>query len=400
MQNVPMEGNTAELRHIPVLVDEIMAFARQAITPLPSLPNERELWCVDATLGDGGHSLALLGLNERIRVLAFDRDGEMLARARARLHQSAILSPLLTGTDFRQMRSRLRQASSVRHWRVHANYCHAAAWLTELGIQPRFVLLDAGLSLFHYKAAGRGFSYSDSGLDMRLDHALTDPEDQKAAALTSESSFAGQNAEAIPALVWLNQASESEIADCLYQYGEEPLSRRIARSIVQNRPFGSARQLADQIRTIIPIARQRKERIHPATRVFQALRIRTNDELGALSRAVASLSPLIEPGGMFAVISFHSLEDRIVKTHFKTIGQRLAARQQQDGNADQTLEATGQTQKRPKEWKVRRKTTTGDRPGWWILTPRPLRPGESELQRNPASRSACLRVLQRAATDA
>ncbi|MFG0260983.1 MAG: 16S rRNA (cytosine(1402)-N(4))-methyltransferase RsmH, partial [Novipirellula sp. JB048] len=194
-------------------------------------------------------------------------------------------------------------------------------------------VLDLGLSSDQLADRQRGFSYTvDGPLDLRFD-----PEN------------------GVPASRWLAMHDEKQIADTIYQYGEERFSRRIARAIVAKQrarqPINTVDQLVEICRRCVP--RSRNHDIHPATRTFQALRIAVNDELGILERTLREAPNWIAPGGRMVVISFHSLEDRIVKNAFR-----------QD-----------------------------DR--WEILTKKPLRPTESEVAHNPRSRSAKLRVARR-----
>jgi 16S rRNA (cytosine1402-N4)-methyltransferase len=167
--------------------------------------------------------------------------------------------------------------------------------------------------------------------------------------------------------------SEAEIADTLYSFGEERLSRRIARAIVaarQEAPIETTGRLAAIIRGAMPPAR---DGIHPATRSFQALRIRVNDELGEIERALSAAAELLAPGGRLVVVSFHSLEDRLVKRFFTSATGRDPAPSRHDPRG---LAAT-------------------PAPRFALTTPRALRPGDAEVQRNPRARSARLRAMQR-----
>jgi 16S rRNA (cytosine1402-N4)-methyltransferase len=276
---------------------------------------------VDATVGAGGHSRLLA---ERVvpggRVIGLDRDPAMLDLARPRL---AGLPVTLVRAGFDQLR------------RV----------LDDLGIATvDAVLADLGVCSDQLDDAGRGFSFQQEGpLDMRLDPGQGEP----AAAL-------------------LNRLNERDLADLIYRYGEERFSRRIARKIVEVRrrtPLATTEQLAALVRGCVPRPRGKGRRgkhgptIDPATRVFQALRIAVNDELGALDRLLAALPACVRPGGRAAVISFHSLEDRRVKHAFRV------------------------------------------RQTWEVLTPKPVQAGEEELRSNPRSRSAKLRSARRRLPD-
>lgn len=287
----------SESIHVPVLLQEVLHLLN---------PQCGKIY-VDGTLGGGGHTEALCQCGAQ--VIAFDRDIEALNRTERRL------KPLF--------------GSNVRF--VHADYRFFAEALDMLNIDKvDGVLLDLGLSSDQLANTERGFSFdSDGELDMRFD--------------TSEGE---------PIWAWLADMDEKYIADCIYQFGEERYSRRIARKIKEAResgiPIRTARQLAELVRRCVP--RSRNNPIDPATRTFQALRIVVNDELGALQSALEQLPERIKPNGIAAVISFHSLEDRIVKNAFR------------------------------------------DRQYWQILTPKPITASENEAARNSRSRSAKLRV--------
>jgi len=174
---------------------------------------------------------------------------------------------------------------------MHDDYAGAANKLQEQGRMVDMILLDLGVSSPQLDTPRRGFSFRDDGpLDMRMDTST----DRTAADI-------------------VNKIGESELADLIYRFGEDRKSRRIARAIVQHRPITTTAQLADAVAGAIG----RSQDIHPATRTFQALRIEVNDELGQLQTALPTLVALLKPGGRIAVISFHSLEDRIVKEFFR-----------------------------------------------------------------------------------
>jgi 16S rRNA (cytosine1402-N4)-methyltransferase len=288
-----------DVRHVSVLPEEVL----QWLTPRPGQV------FVDGTLGGGGHTRALAdAVGAGGLVIALDRDPAALANAQENL----------AGLPVKL---------------VQANFCELPTVLSDLAIRAvDGVLLDLGLSSDQLADPQRGFSFdSDGPLDLRFD------------------SSAGE-----PAWRLLETAREEELADLIYRYGEERFSRRIARRVVEQRrtaPLRTARELAALVRRCVP--RSRGHRIDPATRTFQALRIAVNDELGSLEQALQCLPDCLKPGGRFAVISFHSLEDRPVKSAFRS---------------DPRLEN---------------------------LTKKPIRPSAEELARNPCSRSARLRVAAR-----
>jgi 16S rRNA (cytosine1402-N4)-methyltransferase len=243
--------------HIPVVHDDVV----RLLNPSPG-----ETY-FDGTAGYGGHAAAII---ERIgpsgTAILVDRDADAITQ--------------------------LQQRFGDRVETMHDDYAGAANQLQGQGRMADMVLLDLGVSSPQLDIAERGFSFRSEGpLDMRMDRST------------------GRTAADI-----VNTTSERELADLIYRYGEDRKSRRIAHAIVQHRPFTTTTELAD----VVAAAAGRYEDIHPATRTFQALRIAVNDELGQLQTALPDLVALLQPGGRIAVISFHSLEDRIVKEFFRT----------------------------------------------------------------------------------
>jgi 16S rRNA (cytosine1402-N4)-methyltransferase len=295
------------IAHVPVLAEETVRHLRP----------ERGGLFVDCTVGLGGHARLLLERGAA-RVIGIDRDATALALARE------VLEPWADRVEL-----------------VHGDYRELDGVLDRFGIsRVDGTLADLGVSSLQLEGAGRGFSFlRDDALDMRMDAAAGDT----AAAL-------------------LARATEREIADAIYQFGEERFSRRIARAIVDARrtaPVATTGRLAAIVRRAIP--RQRHARIDPATRTFQALRIWVNRELEGLDRFLETAVQRLTAGARLVVIAFHSLEDRIVK---------------------HTLRAMEKAERG-----VRIK----------VLTKRPIVPDEQEVQRNPRSRSAKLRAAERIA---
>ncbi|HLN32173.1 MAG TPA: 16S rRNA (cytosine(1402)-N(4))-methyltransferase RsmH [Gemmataceae bacterium] len=294
------QPSSAAPRHVPVLPAEVL----DALAPAPGQT------IVDATVGAGGHArLIAERLGPTGRLIGLDQDASMLDLARARL---AGLPVTL----------------------VQSNFDELATELKRLGIEKvDGILADLGVCSDQMDAPDRGFSFQQPGpLDMRMDATLGEPASSLLARL-----------------------SERELADVFWQYGEERFSRRIARRIVDTRrlePLATTDQLADLVRRCVPWPKGRRPAIDPATRVFQALRIAVNDELGALERFLADLPRCLKPGGRAVIISFHSLEDRRVKHAFR------------------------------------------ERAHWQALTRKPIQAGEEEIQNNPRSRSAKLRAAQ------
>jgi len=292
---------------------------------------------VDGTLGLGGHAEALL---ERVgphgRVVGLDRDPEALRRAERRLRESCAAwgweaCPVLTArTDFR----------------------HLADALDSLGVDAvDGFLFDLGVSSMQLDLAERGFSFRQSGpLDMRMD-----PDGPTTAAEV------------------VNSRKEEELARILWEYGEERYSRRIVRRIIERRPLHTTAELAKVVFESYPPA-ERRGRIHPATRTFQALRVAVNDELGALEPAMMAAASRLRPGGRIVVLAYHSLEDRIIKRAFESLSGRCRC---------------------PEEFPI---CTCNPREQVRILTRKPLRPTDEETERNPRARSARLRAVEATGT--
>jgi 16S rRNA (cytosine1402-N4)-methyltransferase len=286
-------------QHLPVLSREVLEWLR---------PEPGQTF-VDGTLGGAGHATLLAErVGPRGLVLGLDRDPTVIERAEATL-----------------------QGLPIRP--IHANYSDLTEILSELEIESvNGILLDLGLSSDQLADAERGFSFQSEGpLDLRFDPTRGEP-------------------------AWrlLERMNAEHLADLIYEFGEERFSRRIARRIVEQRrtkPIRTAGDLARTIRSSVP--RRRDERIDPATRTFQALRIAVNEELKWLEVALRRLPNLLRPGGRLAIISFHSLEDRMVKESFREDARLL------------------------------------------VETRRPVRATEEEIIANSRSRSAKLRVAER-----
>lgn len=280
---------------------------------------------VDGTLGAGGHAAGILEASSPDgQLLGLDVDAEALELARGRL------------TEFGG-RARL----------VHGSYAELTRHLGEAGWEAvNGVLLDLGASSMQFDRAERGFSFREAGpLDMRFDLE----------AATTAADL-------------VNGLPEVELADLLFQYGEERKSRRVAKAIVRARPLEDTRQLAEVVAKALG---RRRGGIHPATRTFQALRIAVNGEMQAIQSVLPQAVEALKPGGVLAVISFHSLEDRLVK-RFMREASREVSRQPDD----------------PPEMVERNAVLKLARRG-------ALRPGEDEIRQNPRARSARLRVAEK-----
>jgi 16S rRNA (cytosine1402-N4)-methyltransferase len=301
--------------HTPVLANQVTA----ALQPGPGM------LFLDGTAGGGGHSRNLLEAGAN--VIALDQDPEALARCKA---------------DLSAFGDRIRL--------VESNFRNATQSLASIGITGGLngALLDIGVSSHQLDEAQRGFSLMREGpLDMRMGPSIA----ETAADI-------------------VNTRSVEELTRIFRLYGEEPSARKIAAAIVARRdskPFATTLDLADAVAGVCPRSGPR----HPATRIFQALRIEVNDELGALRQALATIPTLLAPGARFAVITFHSLEDRIVKVFFK----------------EHSLEWID----RPEWPKPRRNPLRQFR----LLTRHPIVPCEQEVAQNPRARSAKLRVVEK-----
>jgi 16S rRNA (cytosine1402-N4)-methyltransferase len=285
---------------------------------------------VDGTIGLGGHAQGILeGIIPDGRLLGIDRDTESLEKARTRL-----------------------EAYSGNFQLIHDNFKNLPLILNNLKFTlVDGILLDLGVSSYQLLSPDRGFSFqSDLLLDMRMDRT----QQWTAADL-------------------VNNMPESELANVIYKYGEERLSRRIAAAIAQERrkaPITRTAQLAQIIGRVIKS--RSRQGIHPATRTFQALRIAVNEELEGLEKFFSEAIGFLRPGGKMAVISFHSLEDRIVKTAFRRLAGQCVC------------EAPPELCVCPRQNLAR------------IITARPVSPGPDELSINPRARSARLRALEKA----
>jgi len=318
--NVQTEGDT--LPHYSVLYQETIQALR---------PRSGGLY-VDGTLGAGGHAWGILEASSPDgKLLGLDVDPAALEIAGGRL------APFIQRT--------LIQQASYRSLGEQLANC---GWQSVDGI-----LLDLGLSSMQLDTPGRGFSFrSDAPLDMRFDRRSQ-----------------------VTAAQLVNQLSERELQEVLYKYGEEHHARRITRAIVAARPIHTTRQLADAVLSAVPEGERRTpsrtRRLHPATRTFQALRIAVNQELDAIESVLPQAVAVLVPGGRLVVISYHSLEDRLVKQFSRRESRDCICPPRQPvctcGHTAQIIE----------------------------VTRKPIRPQTDEVERNPRSRSARMRVLEK-----
>ena len=309
----------SEFHHVSVLLDEC----------IEGLNIKPDGIYVDGTLGGAGHSCHIAGRLTTGRLVGIDRDPVALEAAGKRLESFADRVTL-----------------------VHSNFCRMGEVLRDLGISGvDGILLDLGVSSPQLDDGSRGFSYmTDAPLDMRMD-----------------------NGDALTADAVVNTWSYEELKRILYDYGEERYAPAIAAAIVrrrENTPIRTTLELVDVIRSAMPPAALR-EKQHPAKRTFQAIRIAVNDELNSVAKAMDAAIPCLNPGGRLAVITFHSLEDRIVKNAMAAAAKGCIC---------------------PPEFPV---CVCGRKPQVTVLTRKPIVSGEEELERNPRARSAKLRVCEK-----
>ena len=308
-----------ELTHKPVLLAEC----------LEGLNIRPDGVYVDGTLGRAGHSLEIVKRLETGRLICLDRDQAALDAAAVRLR------------DYKD-----------RVTLVHANFENLTEVLSGLGVsRAAGMLFDLGVSSPQLDDASRGFSYmADAPLDMRMDRS-----------------------DSLTAWDIVNTWDAAALRKILYEYGEERYAPKIAAAIERRRserPIETTLELADLIRSAMPPAALR-EKQHPAKRSFQAIRIAVNDELGAVSRMMEAAIPLLAPGGRLAVITFHSLEDRIVKSAMQQAAKGCTC---------------------PPEFPV---CVCGKKPQIRIVTRKPIVSGPAELEENPRARSAKLRIAEK-----
>ena len=308
-----------EFKHTPVLFEETLDLLALKDTGI---------W-VDGTLGGGGHSFGMLSRTKEARLVGIDRDAEAICAAKKRL------------SEF-----------TKRVTFVNDNFSHIKEILKELNIDKiDGAVLDLGISSYQIDNAERGFSYMHNAvLDMRMDQKNP----------TSARDI-------------VNEYTKDELSRIFFDYGEERWSKRIAGFIEEKRkdkPIETTFELVDIIKAAIPKG-AREEGSHPAKRVFQALRIETNGELEILKRAVCDFADVLKPGARLAVITFHSLEDRIVKQTFKELESGCTC---------------------PADFPV---CVCGKKPEIKIITKKPILPKNEEIGRNPRAKSAKLRAAEK-----
>ncbi len=316
-----------EIVHTPVLLNECLEY----LSPIGESFSSNAVM-IDSTLGEGGHTYNFLKKYPNLKIIGLDADCVIQSRAKERLQEFGGRVQFYNGwfQDF------------------YADYPSEFP-------KPDLILFDLGISVFHYEKSERGFSFRyDEKLDMRLN-------------ASTENSAADL----------VNNLSEEKLADLIYLYGEEKLSRRIAKAIVEARQGGkieSSKALAEIIWNAVP-SNYRYANIHPATRTFQALRIAVNGELKRLPLALHNAFNCLNVGGKMGVITFHSLEDRIVKNYFRNLSKQCVC---------------------PPEVAVCR---CGGKQCAELITRKPVGPSDVEIKENSPSRSAKLRVIRKLKND-
>ncbi|MGA7648443.1 MAG: 16S rRNA (cytosine(1402)-N(4))-methyltransferase RsmH [Terriglobales bacterium] len=306
--------------HVPVLLKEAIDFL--AVKPGGTY--------LDATVGLGGHSYEIAKrLGAPGHLIGFDKDAAALEQAR-RLLSSAGVSPATSGVTGVLARQTTEGCPEITL--IQGSFAEAGERVAPMSVDG--ILADLGVSSLQLGDPARGFSFQAEGpLDMRM------------------NPMSGETAEQV-----VNHIDERKLADVIYEFGEERRSRRIARAIVRSRPIRTTTQLVEVVAAAARSMKFKHERIHPATRTFQALRIYVNHELDDLKALLEAAPRVLRPGGRLVVISFHSLEDRIVKDALRE----------------------------------------GARQGWYrLLTKKPVTASEEEIDSNPRSRSAKMRAAER-----
>ena len=307
----------AEFKHVSVLLEEAIG----------GLDIKKDGIYIDCTAGGGGHSIEILKAGGRL--VCFDRDMDAIRAVKKRL-----------------------EGYEDRYTAVHSNYADFESELDRLGIDKiDGAIMDLGVSSYQLDEAERGFSYnSDARLDMRMDREAP-----------------------LSAYEVVNEYEESELARIIFEYGEERFSRRIAQRIVQRRsekPIESTLELSDIIKSAMPAA-SKAEGHHPAKRTFQAIRIEVNSELSIIAPTINAIAKRLNRGGRISIITFHSLEDRAVKSAYATLASGCTC---------------------PKDFPV---CVCNKKPQIKLVNKKPILPSDAELEFNPRSRSAKLRVAEK-----
>lgn len=334
------------MRHIPVLLQNILEGLN-----IDSLKQSKSVPVViDCNLGDGGHSEEIIAsLNGKVHLIGFDLDPNAIQRATENIEKRV-------KEEIKKDKSFSKPTLTF----INENFRTLKNMMTNQGVeQVDAILFDLGISSYELEESGRGFSFQK---DEPLRMTFGDPAKH-------------------PFTAWdiVNTWDEEHIADIIYAYGEDKFSRRIAKAILEkreNKPIETTKELAEIVKLAYP-GFARHGRIHPATRTFQAIRIAVNDELRSIEDALPQAVELLRTGGRLAVISFHSLEDRIIKNFFRKSSGRLA-----DADIDHGTDYMSDDK-------------DAETPTLKLLVKKPITPDEDEISINPRSRSSKLRIAEK-----
>jgi 16S rRNA (cytosine1402-N4)-methyltransferase len=309
-----------EYAHIPVMPEELVYYVKSSVHGGAGI-------LVDCTVGEGGHSELFLSRFPGLRIIAIDRDERILEIARRRL------MPYAARIDY-----------------INDNFSDISRHFDTVKGKIHYFVYDFGVSSYHFEKSGRGFTFArDERLDMRLDGS------------------------GVSAYHIVNTFDERKLSDIFFKYGQERWARRIAAAVCRARTSGPVETTGDLARLVLRAipSKFHVRNIHPATRIFQALRIYVNDELASIEKSLGQAYRLLDAGGRIMAISFHSLEDRIVKEKFRRLARGCACEADEGG-----CRCSGEELVK-------------------LLTKKPRRPLVEEIEKNPSARSARLRVCEK-----
>ena len=351
--------------HETVLKEEILSYLHQTMQSVNiSEENSSSVFILDGTLGDAGHSFLFLEHYPQAILWTTDRDPQMCLRAMERFKKLGIEALYISDLESEIDKEKIRKAQVII-WNCNFSNLPNLVRLYA-NRKVNFILLDLGVASYHFLQAKRGFSFQDESLDMRLDHS----------ALYTAKEI-------------INTFPSDQLARIFSEWGEQRYAKTIAQVIVKSRPISTAQELAKIVSRVIygkqslkNTPKTKKRKIHPATHVFQALRIYINKELDYIQKVLQELPMLLKEKGCLAVISFHSLEDRIVKRSFLEWGISLKRYEKFMNYKKENRKSYAKNKIDPQK-------------SFIILNPKPIKASEEEIQKNPSARSSLLRVLQK-----
>ena len=358
--------------HKAVLKEEILTYIQKVQTENNVYKPDKAMFFLDGTLGDGGHSSFILENFPSSYLWATDRDEKMCQRAMERLESLGMKPLYINNLDVDRDSHSIKKIKESKIIIWNSNFCNLSYLISKYTQRKvDFILLDFGVASYHFLEANRGFSFKDDTLDMRL-----------------------ENSARYTAKEVVNTFSFKNLLNILSSYGEQKYSKTIAQTIIKNRPILSGEQLADLVEQIIYKKTGygvKASKTHPATAVFQALRIYVNQEFKYNQKALTELPHLLDKFGCIAAISFHSLEDKIVKTSFKNLGISLKRYHKYTQNFK---ESHGDSKLNHEKTFYKNKNAE-IKQDFIILTEKPIKANKQEIEQNPSSRCALLRVLQK-----